>query len=173
MPKGEKSTDHDHNLIKSEGWSGCISMYNFRLFPPYVLRKMSENYEFHLFHEVKIALKLEKSTDHDFNLITSEQCQDTSVCKISSHSLNVLSRKCSETTNLTYFTKSTWPQKEERSVLKVVRIRQHAKFQAIPSLHSREMPGNLSGRRDRQPQNTMPPVPKAGGIKIYYELQDI
>ena len=49
---------------------------------------------------------LKKSTDRDPELISSVGGQDTSVSKISGHSLHVLSRKCPETPNLTRFTKS-------------------------------------------------------------------
>ena len=41
--------------------------------------------------------KLEKSTDHDHKLISSEDGQDTSACKISGQSLHAFSGKCPET----------------------------------------------------------------------------
>ena len=47
-----------------------------------------------------------KSTDNDFNLISSEGCQDTSACKISGHSPQAFSGKCLVTPNLTHFTRS-------------------------------------------------------------------
>ena len=91
-----------------------------------------------------MAPKGGKSTDRDHNLISSEGGQDTSACKISGHSLHAFSGKCPETPDLTRFTKSKWRQKEENQqtvtiiypVLKVVKIHQHAKFQAIPSMRS-------------------------------------
>ena len=67
---------------------------------------MSGNPKFDPFHKVKIAPKLDKSKDNDPNLISSEDGQDTSACKISGYSLYVFSRKCPETLNLTLFTKS-------------------------------------------------------------------
>ena len=82
------------------------------------------------------------SADNNYNLISSEDGQDTSACKISGHSLNAFSGKCPEPPNLTRFTKLKWCQKMENKqimtkiewVLKVVRIHQHAKFQDIPSM---------------------------------------
>ena len=41
--------------------------------------------------------KLEKSTDHNYKLISSEDGQDTSACKISGQSLHAFSGKCPET----------------------------------------------------------------------------
>ena len=52
---------------------------------PQSTTKMPVNPKFYLFHKVKIALKLEKSTNCNHNLITSESGQDTSACKISGH----------------------------------------------------------------------------------------
>ena len=59
--------------------------------------KMPGNHKFDPFHKVKIAPQLEKSTNYDYNLISSEGGQDTSACKISAHSLHAFSRKCPET----------------------------------------------------------------------------
>ena len=87
-------------------WSGYISMQNVRPFPQWVLQEMTRNPKFDPFHYVKIVPKLEKSTDHDHNLISSESGQDTSACKISGHSLHEFSRKCPESPNLICFTKS-------------------------------------------------------------------
>ena len=58
------------------------------------------------FHQIKIVPKLQKATDRDPELISSEGGQDTSVCKISGHSLHVFSKKCPKPPNLTRFTKS-------------------------------------------------------------------
>ena len=88
-----------------------------------------------------------KSPDRNHNLISSECGQDTAAHHISGHSLHAFSRKCPETSNLTRFTKSKYCQNyksqqtvtQNLSVLKVVKIHQHAKFQAIPSMRS---PGN-------------------------------
>ena len=65
-----------------------------------------------------------------------------------------MSRKCSQASNLNSFFKSEWRQNEGdqqtvvkiQSVLKVVRIHQHAQFQAIPSCVVKEMPEHLTGR---------------------------
>ena len=73
---------------------------------PQSATKMPVNPKFYPFHKVKIASKLEKSTNCNHNLFTSESGQDTSACKISGHLLNGFSRKCLETPNLTRFTKS-------------------------------------------------------------------
>ena len=92
----------------------------------------------------QIVPKFKKSTDQHQKLVSCEGGQDTSPCKISAHSLYVFSRKCLETPDLTRFTKSKWRQKEENqqtvtiilSVLKVIKIHHHAKFQPIPSMRS-------------------------------------
>ena len=68
--------------------------------------KMPGDPKFDPFHEVKIASKLEKSTNCNNNPISSEGGQDTSSCNISGYFLNGFSRKCPETPNLTSFTKS-------------------------------------------------------------------
>ena len=58
--------------------------------------------------------KLEKSTDRDHKLISSESDEDTSACKIEGHfSPCVLREMLGKTPNLTHFTKSKWRQKEE------------------------------------------------------------
>ena len=63
----------------------------------------------------KIAPKLEKSPDRNHNLISSEGGQDTAPYYISGHSLHVCSRKCPETPNLTRFTKSKLCQNHKNS----------------------------------------------------------
>ena len=73
---------------------------------PQSTTKMPRNPKFYPFYEVKIASKLEKSTNCNHNLISPESGQDTSACKLSGHFLNEFSRKCLETPNLTRFTKS-------------------------------------------------------------------
>ena len=67
---------------------------------------MPGNPKFDLFHYVKIVSKLQKPTDRNPELISSEGGQDTSAYKISGHFLHAFSRKCSETQNSTHFTKS-------------------------------------------------------------------
>ena len=78
-------------------WSRYISMQNLRPFPPCIFLEMPGNPKFDPFHSVKIAPKLEKSTDCGHKLISSEDGQDTSACKISGHSLYAFSGKCPET----------------------------------------------------------------------------
>ena len=102
--------------------------------------------------------KLEKSTNQDKNLIIYEGGQDTSACQIqaihpvlsqkNAQKPHILPhhKKCQETPNFTHFTKSKCRQNEEnqqtmtkiRSVLKVIRVHQHAKFQAILRMRSPE-----------------------------------
>ena len=71
-------------------------MQYFRPFPQWVLQDMPGNPNFDLFHEVKIMPKLETSTDCHQNLISSEDGQHTSACKIVGHSLHAFSSKCPE-----------------------------------------------------------------------------
>ena len=107
---------------------------------PQSTTKMPGNPKF----KVKIASKLEKSTNCNHNLTSSESGQDTSAYHITGHFLHAFSRKCPETLNLTRFIKSKYCQNyksqqiltQNQSVLKVFKIRQHAKFQAIPSMRS-------------------------------------
>ena len=58
---------------------------------------MPGNPKFDPFHQVKIVPKLQKSTDHGHKVISSEDREDTSACKISGQSLHALSSKCPET----------------------------------------------------------------------------
>ena len=95
-------------------WSGYISMQNFRLFPSCVLREMPGNHKFYPFHHVKMAPKLEKPTDRDYNLKTSGGCKYISACKIPGHSLHAFSGKWPEPPNLTRFTESKWRQHGQR-----------------------------------------------------------
>ena len=53
----------------------------------------------------QIVPKLQKSTDRDSELISSEGGQDTSSCIISRNFLHAFSGKCPGTPNLTRFTK--------------------------------------------------------------------
>ena len=61
-------------------WSRYISVRNCRPFPPCLLRQMPGNPKFDPFHLVKIVPKLEKATDRNHKLISSEGGQDTSAC---------------------------------------------------------------------------------------------
>ena len=87
-------------------WSRCIIQQNFRPFLQWVLPELPWNPKFDPFHKIKIAPKLEKSTNCNHKLISSEGGQDTSACKLSGHSLHAYSEKCLETPNLPCFTKS-------------------------------------------------------------------
>ena len=126
-------------------------MQNFRPFPRWVFQKMPGYPKFDPFHEVKIAPKLEKSPDRNHNLLSPEGGRDTAAYHISGHSLHAVCRKCPETPNLTRFTSQNNAKITNQqtvtlndTVLKVVKIHQHAKFQAIASMCS---PGNA-----RKPQ---------------------
>ena len=91
-------------------------MQNVRSFPQWVLQELTTNLKFDPFHCVKIMPKLQKSRDHDHNLMSFEGSHDTSAYIISGHSLHAFSWKCPETPNLTHFTKSKWRQKEENQL---------------------------------------------------------
>ena len=91
---------------------GYISMPKFRPFLPCVHKERPRNLKFDQFH-FKVVPKGGKSTDHDWNLNSSEGGQNTPACQISGHSFHTFSRKCPETSNFTGFTKSKWCQKEE------------------------------------------------------------
>ena len=67
-------------------WSGYISMQNVRSFRQWVLQEITRYPKFDAFHYDKIMPKIEKSTDHDYNLKISEGGQDTSACRIPGHS---------------------------------------------------------------------------------------
>ena len=111
---------------------------------PQSTTNMPGNPKFYPFHLVKNASKLEKSRNCNHNLTSSESGQDTSAYHITGHSLHAFSRKCRETLNLTRFIKSKYCQNyksqqilnQNQSVLKVFKIHQHAKFQAIPFMRS-------------------------------------
>ena len=115
-------------------------MSNFKSFLPCIQKKIARKPRFDLFHWVKMTPKWGKSPDHDQNF-SSEGGQHTPACQRSGHSSLAFSRKCPEFANLACFTKSKGCQNEEnqqrmteiQSVLKVVRIHQHIKFQAIES----------------------------------------
>ena len=88
--------------------------------------------------------KLEKSTNRNHKLISSDGGQGTSTCRMTGYFRHTFSGKCPETPNLTHFTKSKWRQNQENqqtmtiieSVLKGPKIHQRAKFQTIPSMLS-------------------------------------
>ena len=71
-----------------------------------VLQEMSGNLKFDPVFLVKIEPKLQKSTNHNHNLVSTECGQQTSACNILGHSLHAFSEKCLETPNLTHFIKS-------------------------------------------------------------------
>ena len=66
---------------------------------------MTRNPKFVAFHYDKIVPKLEKSTDRNYKLISSEGGQDTSEYKISAHSLHAFARKYPEIPSLARLTK--------------------------------------------------------------------
>ena len=99
-------------------WSGYISMQNVRLFRQWVLQGITRKPKFDAFHNDKIVPKLEKSTDHDHNFMISAVGQDTSACRIPSHSLHEFSRKCPEIPNLTHFTKLKYHQNWNKANLR-------------------------------------------------------
>ena len=130
QPKGhhnEENPEHNQNAWKPQILPVSLSQNSIKI------RKI-----------YKIASKLEKSTNCNHNLTSSESGQDTSAYHITGHSLHAFSRKCPETLNLTRFIKSKYCQNyisqqiltQNQSVLKVFKIHQHAKFQAIPSMRS-------------------------------------
>ena len=82
---------------------------------PQSTTKMPGNPKFDIIalKQVIIALKQEKSTNCNHNLINSEGGQDTSAFKISGHLLNGFSRKCQETPNLTHITVKIVPKLEK------------------------------------------------------------
>ena len=102
--------------------------------------------------------KLEKSTDRGHKLISSEDGQDTSACKISGHSLHAFSGKCPETSPAGQTDRQT-----DRHAVKRSRL---VKWTNGPMYRSKEGIsgfGRTDGRTDGQPENIMP---KGGGIKI-------
>ena len=145
-PKLGKSTEHDQNLIISEGgqeW-GYISKPKLGPFLPCVLKKRCRNLAFDQFHNTKMAPKRGKSTDCNQNLISSEGGQDTSACQNSGHFSHAFSRKRHRNLKFDQFHYAkVAPKKENQqtvtkisSVRKVVWIHQHAKIQATPPMHS-------------------------------------
>ena len=153
MPKLEKATDHNHKLISSEGGQDTSACKIWAHSPHAFSRKCPKTTNLTRFTKSNSAkIKKKKATDRNHKVISSEDAQDTSACKIWAHSLHIFSRKCPETTNLTRFTKSKWCQNKKKqqtvtinwSILKVVKIHQHTKFQPISSTRS---PGNA-----RKPQ---------------------
>ena len=73
----------------------------FRPFLTCVLLKMPGNYNFSLFHLVKISPKLGNWTDCDQNLTSSESVPNSSACPILVHSSYPYYGKCPGPTNLT------------------------------------------------------------------------
>ena len=114
-------------------------------FLPCILKRMPRNCNLRCFNKSKCHQN-EEDQQFDQNLNNSKSGQDTSACKIFRPFLPAFQRKSLETSNLTNFPLSKWHLNEENqqtmtnilSVMKVVRIHQHTKFQAIPLLHSHE-----------------------------------
>ena len=122
-------------------------MTNFP-FLPYAVTKMPGNCTFDLLHSVKMAPKWGKSIEHDPNVISSKGGQDKSACQIIWPFFPCVLKKIQETPNLTCFTKSKWCKNEEyqqsvtkiKSILKVVRIHQHANLRPFLHVFSRKWP---------------------------------
>ena len=108
------------------------------------------------------SAKIRKSTDHGHKLISSEDGQDTSACKISGQSLHAFSGKCPE----------TYPDgRTDGHAVKQLRL---VGWTNGPTYRSKEGIsgfGRPDGRTDGQPENIMPPAPKCGGIKTW-EIND-
>ena len=96
----------------------------------------------------KKSAKIKNSTDCDYKLISFEGGQDTSACKILSHSHYAWSGKCPETPNLTHFTQ----------------VKLTPKGGKINMYRWKEVISGF-GRADGQPENILPPAPKGRGIK--------
>ena len=102
--------------------------------------------------------KWEKSTDHGHKLISSEDGQDTSACKISGHSLHAFSGKCPETSP---------DGRTDRHAVKRLRL---VGWTNGPMYRSKEGIlgfGRTDGRTDRQPENIMPPAPKSTLFRLW------
>ena len=88
---------------------------------------MPGNPKFDPFHEVKIVPKFEKSTERDHKLISSEDDQDASACKISGHSLHAFSgtkmpgNLCGRTDGQTWRKMVTVGRMDKRSHVQVER----------------------------------------------------
>ena len=103
--------------------------------------------------------KLEKSTNHSHKLISSEEGQATSACKISGHSIHAFTGKCLETSP---------DGRTDGHAVKWLRL---VGWTNGPMYSSKEgisgfgrTDGWTDGRTDGQPENIMPPAPKGGGI---------
>ena len=148
-------------------------MQNLGPFSPCVLREMPRNPKFYPFHLVKIAPKLEKSTDHGQKLISSEDGQDTSACKISGQSLYAFSYKCPETFSDGRTDGQTDDgRRDGQTCCKMVtvgRVDQRTHVQVKRGYFRLR----TDGRTDGQPENIMPQAPKGGGIKIFFLILQI
>ena len=122
-PKLGRSTYHDQNLTTSsedgQDTSGCqLSGHPSQVFS----RKCLET----------------------ANSVSSDGGPDTSACQIWCHTFHVLSIKCRETSDLICFTtqnahkirEMNRPWQKSKNILQVVRIHQHAIFQAIINMHT-------------------------------------
>ena len=138
-------------------------MQNFRPFLQWVFQKMPGNPKFDPFHLVKIVPKLEKSTDYGHKLISSEDDQDTSACKISCQSLHAFSGKCPETSPDGRTDRRTNGQTDGRTCRKTVTVGRVDQWTHI-QVKRGYFRLRTDGRTDGQPENIMPPAPKGGGI---------
>ena len=153
MIKWGKSTDQDQNLIISEvnqDTPACqISGHSSHEFSRKCPKKQQKN----VYNWVEMLLKWGKSTDCNQKLISSEGGEATLICQILRHTSNAWSRICPETPKLTHFTKANcwqnlpkWGKStgfngyldQNESILRVVRIHQHAKIRPYPPRRSSE-----------------------------------
>ena len=101
-------------------------------------------------------------------LISSEDGQDTSACKIAGHSLHAFSGKCPETSPDGRTDRRTDGRTDGRTCHKTVtvgRVDQRTHVQVKRGYFGLRTDGRTDRRTDRQPENIMPPAPKGGGIK--------
>ena len=128
-----------------------VSMPVFRTSLPCIFQKCPETTDLTHFSQSKLH-HIKKLTDHNQNLISDGGGQDKSACQISLwHSFCMFSRKCQEITNFTWVKIVPNLENQQTAIkiyqkLQVVRIHQHAKFQAISSMRSPESAWKLSGQ---------------------------
>ena len=109
--------------------------------------------------QVKIAPKVEKSTDRNYNLISAEGGHDISACKIWRHSLNAFLGKCQET-----YPNGRTRRTEGRRGRKLSRMVGGTNGPMYRWKEGFRTDGHTDGR---QTDYIMPPAPKGGGIKLH------
>ena len=104
-----------------------------------------------------------KPTDRGHKLISSEDGQDTSACKISGYSLHAFFGKCPKTSPDGRTDGQTDRRTDGRTCSKTVtvgRVDQRTHVQVKRGYFRLR----TDGRTDGQPESIMPPAPKGGGI---------